>query len=230
MFTPTPVASASSNCPSLSSNAISSSITSIGANLFAGTNSNLNVVTDSSTSAMAQLGGIANASASQICFRRDTKILSLVNDEEKYIPIQNLVKGSLVKTVLNSYLPVSLIGKRNFNNVVSHDKRIKERVYKCSTQKYPELFEDLIITGANCLLKNKITKQQMRDTNKINNTNKQTPYLLDGKCKLMVCVDNSAELYNNEDVVEFWTLSLSNSSIYKNYGIYANGLLVESTP
>jgi hypothetical protein len=169
--------------------------------------------------------------SSLIGFGKNTKILCLINNEDKYIPIQNIVNGTLVKTLSNEYVPVTYIDKYIINNVFSNNtERTKQRIYKYQKKKFSELFEDLIIAGSHSILKNKITKQQMKDTNKINNTTKTTPSLLDGKCKLMVCVDNSAEIYNDENEVEIWVITLSIGSYRKNYGIYANGLTVESTP
>jgi hypothetical protein len=45
----------------------------------------------------------------------------------------------------------------------------------------------------------------------------------------MVYLDSRAEKYNKTGSFKIWHVALDNNSYYGNYGIYANGLLVEST-
>jgi hypothetical protein len=42
-------------------------------------------------------------------------------------------------------------------------------------------------------------------------------------------LDDRAEPYEVEGVYNIWHLALENDNYYMNYGIYANGLLVETT-
>lgn len=44
----------------------------------------------------------------------------------------------------------------------------------------------------------------------------------------MACVDNRANIYNDHGNHNIWHIALENDDINTNYGIYANGLLVES--
>ena len=44
----------------------------------------------------------------------------------------------------------------------------------------------------------------------------------------MACLDSRAEPYTEEGIHTIWNLALENESYYGNYGIYANGLLVET--
>jgi len=158
-----------------------------------------------------------------VCFKEDTKILCLINDEELYIPIQNIRKGTLVKTVLHGYLAVVMIGTSKIYNP-SNRLRNSNRLYRCSPNKYPELTEDLIVTGCHSILVSDITKEQreliIERTGKI--------YVTDNKYRLNACLDERAEPYEEEGIHNIWHFALENNDYYMNYGIYANGLLVET--
>jgi hypothetical protein len=43
-----------------------------------------------------------------------------------------------------------------------------------------------------------------------------------------MCIDEKSEPYNKEGEFTIWHFALENDNYYGNYGIYANGLLVES--
>ena len=44
----------------------------------------------------------------------------------------------------------------------------------------------------------------------------------------MACLDERAQPYLEEGVFTIWHIALDNDNYYFNYGIYANGLLVET--
>jgi len=53
---------------------------------------------------------------------------------------------------------------------------------------------------------------------------------MENKYKLIACFDNNFEQYNEEGFFHLFHIVLENNGdLYKNYGIFANGLLVEST-
>jgi len=54
-------------------------------------------------------------------------------------------------------------------------------------------------------------------------------YITEGKVRLPACLDNRATLYDEEGEETIFHLALENDNYYFNYGIYANGLLVESS-
>lgn len=155
------------------------------------------------------------------CFKRDTKILTNLG----YIPIQKLRKGHLVKTLHDGYVPVYMMGK----SVMQHNadkKRIKTQLYKCSPEKYPELTEDLIITGCHSILVENFKSEEEREkTAAVNHGN---IYATDGLYRLPACVDTRASVYEIPGEYTIYHLALENEDYYMNYGIYANGLLVES--
>ena len=159
------------------------------------------------------------------CFKEDSKILCLNSQmKEDYIPIQNIRKGTLVKTLLNGFVPVDMIGKSVISNP-GGESRIKNRLYKCSMDKYPELFEDLYITGCHSILVDSLSDEQQKNT--IDDLEKI--YITDKKYRLMAFLDDRAIPYNAIGSFTIWHLALQNDDYYMNYGIFANGLLVEST-
>jgi hypothetical protein len=162
-----------------------------------------------------------------LCFKEDSKILYLnhVTNKEEYILIQNLRKGDLVKTLLNGFKKVEHIGySKMYNNVNS--SRSKDKLYKLCKTEYQELNEDLIITGCHSILINEFKDQEQRDlTNEILGN----IYITDEKYRLPACADERAKIYEEEGLHTIWHFSLENENYYWNYGVYANGLLVETT-
>jgi hypothetical protein len=97
-------------------------------------------------------------------------------------------------------------------------------LYTCSQEKYPEVFEDLIITGCHSILVDDITEDERKEITEL--TGKI--YVTENKYRLIACLDKRDEPYEQEGIHNIWHLALENNNYYTNYGIYANGLLVES--
>jgi hypothetical protein len=101
----------------------------------------------------------------------------------------------------------------------------KYRLYKCTPKNYSELTEDLIITGCHSILVDKLTEEQKKKSlllfNKI--------YVTEYKYRLIACLDDRAEPYEEEGIHNIYHIALENQDEYMNYGCYANGLLVETT-
>lgn len=154
------------------------------------------------------------------CFLEGSTILCLVNNKDVYIPIEDIRKGMLVKTMDYSYKPVEIIGYSMVNNTSE-----KPVLYKCKKENYPELKEDLIITEYHAILVDKLTEIQRKNTIK----ELKDIYMTDYKYRLIASLDERAEPWTKSGKYTVWHLSLQNDNIYENYGIYANGgLLVES--
>lgn len=158
------------------------------------------------------------------CFLEGTKVLTLIYGKDEYVPIETLQKGDLIKTTRDGYKKVQLIGKGDIQNPATSD-RIENRLYKCSTSAYPELKEDLYITGCHSILVDTITDKQREET--MNHLGKI--YITDKKYRLMACVDERAEPWNSKGLYNIWHIALENADEKMNYGIYVNGgLLVET--
>ena len=157
------------------------------------------------------------------CFREGTQILCVQDGKETYLPIESLKPGMRVKTLQNGYLPIELIGYTTLQNP-GHAERIQNRLYKCSIANYPTLSDDLYITGCHSILVDNLTDTQRQDTI----TQFQKIYITDDKYRLMACIDDRAIPYANENSFKIWHIALENTEYYHNYGIWANGLLVET--
>jgi len=132
--------------------------------------------------------------------------------------------GTLVKTSLDGYKKVDMIGSSKIYNP-SHTIRGKDRLYKCTKENYPEVFEDLVITGCHSILVDDITEEQRKDITELAGR----IFVTDNKYRLMACLDERAKPYTEEGLQTVWHFALENDNYYYNYGVYANGLLVETT-
>jgi hypothetical protein len=153
------------------------------------------------------------------CFKEGSKILT----NKGYVLIENLRNGDLVKTLRDDFKPIVMIGKSKINHYHSSN-RSKNILYSCSKNKYPEIFEPLIITGCRSILVDNLTREQNEKVIEVNGDIFGT----EGKYRLPVCVDERASIYDIQGIYTIYHLALENEDYYMNYGIYANGLLVES--
>ena len=175
-------------------------------------------ITDTNTSNILDSSITVNVEV--ICFLEDSKILT----DKGYVPIQNLKKGDLVKTLLHGFVPIYLIGKRGMYHAATNDRN-KDQLYTCSKNKFEEVFEDLVITGAHSLLVDNFTNEEQREkTNQLLGD----IYVTDNKYRVPACVDNRTSVYKTPGTYTIYHLALEHDDYYMNYGIYANGLLVET--
>jgi hypothetical protein len=155
-----------------------------------------------------------------VCFKEDSKILTI----HGYKHIQDLRKGDLVKTINNEFKPIELIGKQTRYHPALRNERIKDQLYRCSQTNFPEVFDHLIITGCHSILVDELTEDQIVESTKVNGK----VYITEGKYRLPACVDERTSVYAHPGMYTIYHLALENEDPIMNYGIYANGLLVES--
>ena len=155
-----------------------------------------------------------------ICFKEDTKILT----KGGYRPIQELRPGDLIKTIKHGYKAINMIGYREIYNPIC-EERIKDKLYKCTYSAFPEIFEDLIITGCHSIL-----VDNFKDDDQLEKTKRILGgiYSTDDKWRLPACVDERTVPYEKEGTFTIYHLALDNDDYYMNYGIFANGLVVET--
>jgi len=163
--------------------------------------------------------GLYYSTLNFVCFKQDAKILT----DKGYIKIQDLHPGDLVKTLSNGFKHIHSIGKRDIHHPASSE-RIKDQLYLCSKEHYPELFEDLVITGGHSILVSKFKDDIQREKNisffkGIVET--------EGYYNLLACVDDRASVYSEAGYYTIYHFALENNDCCVNYGVYANGLLVE---
>jgi hypothetical protein len=158
------------------------------------------------------------------CFLEGSTILCQIEGQDVWLPVEQIKPGTLVKTSRDGYKPVELIGKGSIDNSGTYE-RSENRLYKCPTTKYPELTEDLYITGCHSILVDTITDVERDLTIK----HLGRIFVTDRKYRLMACLDGRAEAWASAGTYTIWHFALQHEDIKMNYGVYANGgLLVES--
>jgi hypothetical protein len=194
---------------------------------------------------------------STICFKEGTKILCLIDKKEVYIPIESIKKDTHVKIYnrfKNEYKKAIFIVK---NSIVNSDHHTINKLYKLSKSKYPKLLDDLYVTGSHAILYDKLSTESSEKMNnlvkyynnyEINITNEaelsddqrkdfvnMVKYYNDyqlkilDKHKLIAYFDPNFEEVNEHNIYNIYHIVLENPNKSENYGIYANGILAEST-
>jgi hypothetical protein len=160
------------------------------------------------------------------CFLQGTKILcmNVETDEEEYIPIENLRRGDLVKTAKHGYKAIELIGFREIPNPLAVSKE-SGRLYWFRRSKVSELREDLCVTGDHCILHKNVTDEKIKQ---IIDYMKDI-YVTEDHYRVPAWLDERSEQYKEPGPATIWHFALENQNAYFNYGVMANGLLVESS-
>jgi hypothetical protein len=156
------------------------------------------------------------------CFLEGTKILCNVNAKLIYLPVETLTPGTLVKTA-HGHKKIKKIGKSGIKNPGS-SSRIMDRLYVCRKEVFPELIEDLYITGYHSILVPDLTQDELDKTMKINGC----VFEADNKKCLMAAVSDKIEPWAQEGVFTIWHFSLEDEDKETKFGIYSNGLLTET--
>ena len=142
------------------------------------------------------------------CFKEDTTILCFKDGKEEYIKVQNIRKGDLVKTLRHGYVQVNMIGTTKLYNS-GNTLRGKEQLYVCSKDKYPQIIEDLIITGAHSILEDTITDKQREETIELLGRIMVT----DKKYRIMAFLDDRATPYLEEGIFNIWHIALDHDNV-----------------
>lgn len=168
-----------------------------------------------------------------VCFYKGTKILCAINGKDTYVPIEKIGQGTLVKTYKQGYKRVkyNIMGKLNNTKEHSIDK-----LFKLSKKRFPELglTEDLYVTGSHALLYDTLDEREiilMKKVIQYAASNYKSIYnaKIEDKFKLLAYHDERFEEIMMNAVFEIYHLVLENENEKFNYGIYANGVLAEST-
>jgi hypothetical protein len=124
---------------------------------------------------------------------------------------------------MDGYKAIDTIGTNKIYNP-ANSMRSKNRLYRCSKENYPELKEDLVITGCHAILVSELSDQERRDLLDIQGK----VYVTEDYYRLIACCDKRAVPYEKEGLFNIWHFALENDNYYFNYGVYANGLKVET--
>jgi len=160
------------------------------------------------------------------CFLQGTKILCMntETDEEEYVPVEKLRRGDLVKTFSNGYKAIELIGSRKIPNPLAIEKE-SSKLYWLRKSKISRLREDLCVTGDHCILHKSITDEKKKEVFDY----MRDIYITEDHYRVPAFLDDRSEPYEEPEPVTIWHFALENPNIYHNYGVMANGLLVESS-
>ena len=158
-------------------------------------------------------------SMTPICFLKGTYIYT----NEGYKQIETLKKGDLVNTFKDNYVAIDTIVEEEIYHDANRDRN-KCQLFKLDYPEYPQLLKELYITGAHSVLVGKLTDKQkeriIRDYGKVFATD-----LFD---RLPAYIDERAKVHEESGTYTIYHLALENENMHSNYGIFANGLLVES--
>lgn len=159
------------------------------------------------------------------CFLEGSKILRLnpISDQEEYVPIETLREGDLIKTSRNGYKAIFYIGRKTLPSPAT-DSDIRNRLYRFPRSAHKDMIDDLCITGEHCTLHDNLSSDKLKQVREHMGDVYITEYMI----RVPACLDERAEPYTDDTPVTIWHIALENHNIYHNYGIYANGLLVES--
>ena len=155
-----------------------------------------------------------------VCIKEGTTILT----ETGYRAIETLRKGDRVKTVSHGFLPIDMIGYRPIQHTPVSE-RIQDQLYVCHPDHYQDVTEPLILTGCHSILVREFKEGEREKTQAILGD----IYITDNHYRLPACVDSRTYVYEKAGVHRIYHLALENEDYYMNYGIYANGLLIETT-
>ena len=116
-------------------------------------------------------------------------------------------------------MPINIISKSVIYN--SGDRnRIKDRLYI----RKKGVLEDLVITGGHSVLVNSFNADEKDKAVKLFGAVMKT----DGLFRLPACIDSNMEPYAEKGHFNIYHIALQSNDNDRNYGIYSNGLLVES--
>ena len=196
---------------------------------------------------------------SSICFKEGTKILCMIDKKEKYVAIENIKENTFVKIYNKSgkglhYRKAKFIVKSALEN--SSESTIN-KLYCIKKERNSKLIEDLYVTGSHALLYDdlsdmeyekmsrlvehynaysiRIENEENMSAEEVENTKSLMKYYndykmeLENKYKLIAYFDDRFEEVMEERVFNIYHIVLENANKYDNYGIWANGILAEST-
>lgn len=135
-----------------------------------------------------------------MCFLKGTKILT----NKGWMHVEDLEVGHKVRTLRNGYKEITLVG----TNLLPKNE---------SLYRYPDY--ELVVTGRHCSLIDSIYMNEMSGR----------VVIIEGKVSMMATKDPMAIpfLHNGEHSVYGFVLDSSHEDL--NYGVWANGKLVESS-
>jgi hypothetical protein len=185
---------------------------------FTGTSGNTVTNNNVGTFALLPFTEPSAPSANVVCFKEGSQILT----NDGYRPVEELRKGDLIQTVEHGFLAIDTIGKREIVHEALNE-RIKDQLYRCN---HEDVFDELVITGCHSILVEDFFSDEQRE--KTMKHNKGRVFITDNHYRLPAFLDDRASVYEPAGTYTIYHFALENEDYYMNYGVYANGLLVET--
>jgi len=173
----------------------------------------------------SSIGPTFQIEVSSVCFKEGTKILC----KNGYLPIEQLNETVYVKTNKNGYKKIKYLIK---TKMINSSKKTINKLYVMKKSEKNGLIKDLYVTGSHALLKDELSEKEEKKMNMLLSNFKDIKYdrKIDDKYRLLACFDKRFEEYNEEGYFNIYHIVLEDDNkFYRNYGIYANGILAEST-
>jgi hypothetical protein len=148
-----------------------------------------------------------------VCFGKGT----LIQCEGGSIPVEELKVGMKVKTLKHGYKAITLMGTSTIRNP-GGSERIRNRLYV-----YPK--ENLVLTGGHSVLLDDVSGDQLHRIKK----SFGGVFFTEGKLRLMAMDDETAMPYLAKGTFPIYNFVLEAPNENTNYGVFANGKLVESS-
>lgn len=163
------------------------------------------------------------------CYLEGTQILCY---SKGYIPIQDIKPGMLVKTYKHGYKKVIAIEKCLISKKQGQTSTPSNRLYVLKRDVNNHLFADLYITGMHSILVSRIPTYKKAIAFYGENNPKDMkiedkyllPAVINDKCRLV----EADELGTPGNYHQVYHVVLEHVNRYRNYGIWANGILSES--
>jgi hypothetical protein len=156
------------------------------------------------------------------CFLEGSKILRLdpIGGQESYVPIETLKNGDLIITADSGYKAISFIGRKIIDN--KPDSEIKNRLY--IMKKQGKMIDDLVLTGEHCTLHSNLSNELIASVK----ASMGDVFITENYYRVPAHLDERFEPYPVEGPATIWHFALEHDEPEWNYGVFANGLLVES--
>jgi hypothetical protein len=159
------------------------------------------------------------------CFSQGTKILCLTEYlMEEYRLVQDLIVGDLVKTYMNDYKPIKNILQGSF---VNDPKNRSNCMYIMKKTENNGLIEDLMVTGNHGIL---LDEKDFNEEEQKKNP-KWASFKVDDKINCIAGVSSKFEQIKDNKVYNYYHFTLDNGDgKRRRFGVYANGILMETPP
>ena len=156
----------------------------------------------------------------QVCYARGTNILC----DSGYIPIEELEPGMLVQTYLHGYLPVDQVTNRTFINDPTNWKNCMYRM-----PKQVDMLDDLVVTGGHSILRESIPEESSKQFPEWFSENNIKYNKIDDLYLLLAAFSKDFIPITSSEEFEIYHFSLKGETESRHYGVWANGVLSEST-